>query len=84
MAAFPDDTFINKSSGRFNTLLFEAFIYALSKIHFPPRTLPVAVNIEQIKQLAEDAAFKNSSVRGSTNKDNVDVRLKRAAEIITQ
>lgn len=84
MAAFPDDTFINRSSGKFNTLLFEAFVYALSKIHFSPRTLPIAVDIEQIKQLAEDADFKNSSVRGSTNKVNVDVRLKRATEIITQ
>lgn len=84
MADFPEDTFINKNSGRFNTLLFEAFVYALSKIHFQKRSLPVAINLEQIKQLAEDAAFKNSSVRGSTNKDNVDVRLKRASEIITQ
>lgn len=82
ISGFPADTFINKKSGRFNTFLFEALVYAESQIHFPNRTLPNSVDVKLVNTLAEDATFTTYSIQGTTNKDSVEKRLERAKSII--
>ncbi len=82
ISEFPADTFINKKSGRFNTFLFEALVYAEAQIHFPNRTLPNSVDVKLVNTLAEDATFTTYSIQGTTNKDSVEKRLERAKSII--
>lgn len=79
---FPVDTFINKKSGRFNTFLFEALMYAQAKIHFDAKSFPTSIDVKLVNNLAEDAIFTAASVQGTTNKDSVEKRLERAKSII--
>ncbi len=82
IAEFPDDTFINKKTGRFNTFLFEGLMYAEGKLHFLKKTAPVKLNADLINKLAEDAEFQTYSIKGTTNKDSVQKRLARSSTII--
>lgn len=81
---FPDDTFINKTTRRFNTFLFEGLIYAESKIHFSKKTQPTLIDAALVNKLADDADFQKFSIKGTTNKDSVTNRLARATAIISK
>jgi uncharacterized protein with ParB-like and HNH nuclease domain len=79
---FPEDTFVNKTTRRFNTFLFEGLIYAESKIHFGAKTLPTSIDVALVNKMADDKVFQDFSIRGTTNKDSVTNRLARATAII--
>jgi len=80
---FPDDTFINKVTRRFNAFLFEGLIYAVAAHHFPQNTFQdKPVDLSLITSLASDSVFQQYSIRATTNKDSVTKRLERAKSII--
>lgn len=79
---FPEDTFINKKTGRFNSFLFEGLLYAIGKLHFHDKSFPSEIKVEMIDKLADDADFQKYSIQGTTNTDSVKNRLTRAAAII--
>jgi hypothetical protein len=78
---FPEDAFINKKTKRFNTFLFESFLYKISKDYFPQNKLPeenYKFPYEKLKGLELDEDFANASIAGTTNKDTVEKRFERA------
>jgi len=82
LSELPADSFINKKSGRFNTFLFEGLMYAQFKLHFKKRTFPEKIDAQLLISLAEDSVFVSNSTQGTTNKDSVENRLRRATAII--
>lgn len=81
---FPDDIFINKTTKRFNTFLFEGLVYAQSKIHFLAKTFPDKIDVDLVRKLSDDEIFQQNSIKGTTNKSSVAKRLERSTTIINQ
>jgi hypothetical protein len=79
----PNDAFINKKTKRFNTFIFEALLYKLGKIYLGTKSLPnVPIKLEKLKKLEDDHDFLAAAVAGTTNKDNIEKRFKRAVAIL--
>jgi uncharacterized protein with ParB-like and HNH nuclease domain len=79
----PPDAFINKRTGRFSTFLFEGVLYAFGRKYLDKGIIPEEIiNYELIQKLENDHDFQEASIRGTTNKENVEKRLLRAKSII--
>ncbi len=78
----PEGVFINKRN-KFNIALFEAFFAAVCRERLQKREiLKESLNIDQIKELAEDPEFLAASQSNTTSKANVLKRLERAHAIV--
>lgn len=83
-AQLPDDAFVSKRTKRFNVALFEAVFSSALEARLPERQLATgALKPEQIVELDADPEFQEASQRGTTQKVNVEKRLKRARALIS-
>ena len=81
-ANLPDDVFINKR-GRFNVALYEAVFTVACKEAFAENTLvDGGLSEDDIRTLSMDDEFLAAALRGTTQRANVEKRLKRAEELI--
>lgn len=79
----PKRTFINKNN-RFNIALYEAaFTATCVDAHRERRHVERDIQPEQIDRLRADDVFGAASLHGTTQTDNVQKRLGRAASILT-
>ncbi|OAI25212.1 hypothetical protein A1351_16820 [Methylosinus sp. R-45379] len=81
----PQDAFINLRSNRFNIALFEAvFTATCADAYADRRLLGGRVSPAELSALIGDSEFGRASLEGTTKKLNVDVRLKRASELLSK
>lgn len=79
----PLDIFINKSNNRFNIALYEAvFTSSCRKAYSRRRMVRKKLNAERIEMLRTDRRFLEASQKGTTNPSNVEIRLRRANQIL--
>lgn len=82
-ARLSDDAFTNKRNRRFNIALYEAIFAASCQSAFSDRRLDLkTIEQDKLEALANDEAFIEASIQGTTRTANVNERLKRAREII--
>jgi uncharacterized protein with ParB-like and HNH nuclease domain len=79
----PEDAFINKRTKRFSTFLFEGILYAYGNMYLG-KDLAIMKKIDYsvIQKLEQDSEFQEASIRGTTNKENVEKRLAVAKAVI--
>lgn len=78
-----DDTFINKSNGRFNIALIEAVFYAVCKYSYAKgELLCEPISAERIRNLEVDAEFVDAATSATTSRRNVEMRLERGVSIL--
>ncbi|MEA5623963.1 DUF262 domain-containing protein [Nostoc sp. UHCC 0251] len=78
-----EDPFIGKRNKRFHIALFEAVFASVCKpIFLQHEFLDSPVDISKIKQIEIDGQFIKASSEGTTKKTNVEIRLKRAKDIL--
>lgn len=77
----PGDAFLGESK-RFNISLFESVFYAVCKVPLCEHTLVTnKVDPDKVYELSQDSLFESASSTGTTNKSNVETRLRRARVI---
>lgn len=82
-ASLPERTFINKNN-RFNIALYEAaFTATCADAYREGRNVENVIRREQIEELKADEDFGAASLHGTTQTDNVQKRLQRAATILS-
>jgi uncharacterized protein with ParB-like and HNH nuclease domain len=78
------DPFIRKRNGRFNIALFEAVFVTVCEAVYENRELvSCSLNLEEIQRLENDVDFIKASTEGTTKTSNVNIRLRRAKEILS-
>lgn len=79
----PADAFVNKKNGRFNVALYEAaFASVCHDALQNERMLIGTVPAGKLANLAEDPAFLEATIEGTTQTKNVKTRLDRAKAIL--
>lgn len=77
------DLFVSAKSRRFNIFIVEAMFSALSQRVLPKKELiGISVSDELIREILADEKFQEATIAGTTNKANVDTRLKIASSKI--
>lgn len=70
-------------SGRFNISMYEAIFNAVCKEAYDSKNKNIVFATEEkLNQLKEDSQFKEATLSQTSSKKNVDIRLKRACEIL--
>lgn len=78
------DPFMGKRTKRFNTALFEAVFFVICSPFYKNKQLvDISLDFSKIKRLENDEDFAKSSTEGTTKKSNVEIRLRRAQEILS-
>ena len=78
-----DDTFINKSNGRFNIALIEAVFYAACVDNYARGELvQEQLSAECIRNLESDAEFVEAATSATTSRRNVNLRLERGVSTL--
>ena len=79
----PGNTFLNKSTNRFNIALIEAvFTAACSKAFKKKRVIRGRLDLEALRRLEVDAQFVEAASYGTTQTANVQTRLARGKQFI--
>jgi uncharacterized protein with ParB-like and HNH nuclease domain len=79
----PNEAFINRKTRRFNTFIFEALMYKYGITLLPNRDLPTEpISISSLISIEADKEFSDASIAGTTNKDNIEKRFKRALVLL--
>lgn len=79
----PEDAFINKKNRRFNVALYEATFAGVCNSAFNERRLiEVKIPSNLIESLENDGDFVAATQEGTTQTRNVEIRLRRAKEIL--
>ncbi len=79
----PEDAFLNKRNRRFNIALYEAVFTAACREAFRTKREPSGyLNAEYVAALESDDQFTKAALEGTTKTSNVEMRLKRAKQIV--
>lgn len=79
----PNDTFMSLKTKRFNIALFEATFVAACESAFLHGQLDIApLDYNKIKLIENDAQFQNAASKSTSDVNNVNLRLRRAREIL--
>lgn len=83
MSGLPDRIFINKANNRFNIALFEAVFTAVCRSAYDDgNVVRDRIDAEDIDKLRSDAKFNAASRSGTTQRENVKIRLGIASDIL--
>lgn len=83
-ASLESAPFIRKKNGRFNIALFESVFVVLCKPYYDQQEIIVGnFNVAKIRELENDPEFIKASTEGTTKTSNVEIRLRRAKEILS-